>query len=222
MQAYDVVIPAWNAEATLGETLGSVFAQTVPPARVIVVDDGSTDGTPALARAAGAEVIVQANTGPGAATTNGIAAASAPILATVDADDLWHPEKMERQLAVLAAATRPTAVTTLQRQFAHGRPDDGTGEVRAGLNRSSLVVPLDLARQVGPVIDPPGNCGDMVDWLTRAREAGIALHQIDEVLAYRRIMPGSLSWRRDAQADRGYLFVAHAALLRNRQKAGKP
>jgi glycosyltransferase involved in cell wall biosynthesis len=220
--SYDVVIPAWNAEATLAETLRSVRAQTVPPQRIIVIDDGSTDATAELARAAGAELVSQPNAGPGAATTRGMATATADILAMVDADDLWLPHKMERQLAVLAAATVPTAVATLQRQFRHGHADDGTGEVRAGLNRSSLVLPLASARAVGPVLDIEGGRGDMVDWLRRLRASGVVIHEIDEVLVLRRIIPGSLSHGRDPLRDRGYLAVAYQALLAKRRSTGEP
>lgn len=217
--AYDVVIPAYNAAATLAETLASVFGQTVPPARVIVVDDGSTDDTAEIARAAGAEVLRQANSGPGAASTLGMAAATAPMLAFVDADDLWLPGKMARQLEVLNAEEGPAGVVSLQRQFRHGQPDDGTGEVRDGLNRSSLVMPLALARAVGPMQDMPGLRGEMIEWLARARMAGTRLITLQEVLVLRRIIPGSLSSGRDALRDRGYLAVARAALLRNRQRA---
>ena len=57
----------------------------------------------------------------------------------------------------------------------------------------------------------------MVDWIARAREAGFKLHMLDEVLALRRLRPGSLSYGRDSR-DRGYLQVARRALLRRQQK----
>jgi glycosyltransferase involved in cell wall biosynthesis len=218
---YDVVIPAFNAAATLGETLATVFAQTLTPARVIVVDDGSTDATAEIARSAGAEVLSQANRGPGTATTLGMAAATSPFLAFVDADDLWLAHKMERQLEVLVATEELAAVVSLQRQFRHGNLDDGTGEVRRGLTRSSLALPLKLALQVGVMEDMPGRRGEMIEWLQRARDIGMRLIELPEVLVLRRITPGSLSSGRDADRDRGYLAVAHAATLRNRQRIAK-
>jgi hypothetical protein len=60
----------------------------------------------------------------------------------------------------------------------------------------------------------------MIDWIARAREAGLALDMLDEALALRRIRPGSLSYGRDAARDRGYLEVARLAMLRARNKAG--
>ncbi|MCX7348495.1 MAG: glycosyltransferase family A protein [Alphaproteobacteria bacterium] len=222
MLTYDVVVPAWNAEATIAHTLESILAQTIPPDRVIVIDDGSTDGTVELARSVGVEVISQRKAGPGAATTRGLAMATATVVAMLDADDLWLPQKMERQLAVLSKATGPTAVTTLQREFRHGHVDDGRGEIRSGLNRSSLVLPLALARQVGPVIDPEGGRGDMVDWLRRVRASGILIREIDEVLVLRRIIAGSFSYGRDPLRDRGYIAVAYEALRARRRTSRKP
>jgi hypothetical protein len=101
-----VVIPAYNAEATLDETLRSVRAQTHRALEIVVVDDGSTDSTAALAGAHAAEdprvrVLSVANGGVAAARNAGIAVSRGAFVAPVDADDLWHPEKIARQLAVI-------------------------------------------------------------------------------------------------------------------------
>ncbi|MES2124553.1 MAG: glycosyltransferase family A protein [Gemmatimonadota bacterium] len=97
------VIPAFNAAASIGSAIRSVLAQSRVPDELIVVDDGSTDGTPELAEAAGARVIRQANAGPGAARNAGIASAEADWIALLDADDAWRPDRIERQLAALEA-----------------------------------------------------------------------------------------------------------------------
>ena len=72
-----LIIPAWNAARTLGETLASAVAQSLPPDEIIVVDDGSTDETVAIAQAAGAQIISQARQGPAVALNTGIAASRA-------------------------------------------------------------------------------------------------------------------------------------------------
>jgi glycosyltransferase involved in cell wall biosynthesis len=82
-----------------------VRAQTLQPAEVIVVDDGSTDGTRAIALAAGVRVIAQENAGLSAARNAGILAATQPWIALLDADDRWRADKLERQWA--ARATGP-------------------------------------------------------------------------------------------------------------------
>jgi glycosyltransferase involved in cell wall biosynthesis len=102
-----VVIPAYNAEDTIDETLDSVRAQTHRNLEIIVVDDGSRDRTATRAEAHAAvdervRVLRQPNAGVAAARNTGIAAARAELVAPVDADDLWHPCKTERQLSAMA------------------------------------------------------------------------------------------------------------------------
>ena len=101
-----VVIPAYNAARFLPRCLESVFAQTLKPLEVIVVDDGSTDNTAAVAEELGATVLRRPNGGPGAARNAGIQFASGEWIALLDADDLWAAEKLERQ----AACIRPETV----------------------------------------------------------------------------------------------------------------
>ena len=100
-----VVIPAYNAAHFLPRCLKSVFAQTLKPAEVIVVDDGSTDDTAAVAAALGARVIGRQNGGISAARNTGIQNASGQWIALLDADDLWAPEKLERQVACIRPET---------------------------------------------------------------------------------------------------------------------
>ncbi|MFA5649126.1 MAG: glycosyltransferase family A protein [Bacteroidales bacterium] len=219
MNEYTVIIPAYNAALTIEETLQSVIAQTLKPAAIIVVDDGSTDDTAALAQrfAPLVRVLQQENKGPAAATNLGLANVKTPIIAMLDADDLWHPQKMERELAVLASDPKLHLVCSQQRQFKHGAVDDGSGEVRLGLNRSGIILRREVYDRVGDMNDQPGQRGDMIEWLSRVKSAGYRIHNLDEVLSYRRIIPGSLSWGRDPSKDIGYLNIAHAAMKRNRR-----
>ncbi len=96
-----VVIPAYNAERFLPRSLASVFAQTLPPQEVIVVDDGSTDGTGEVAAALGARVVRQENRGLAGARNTGIQHASGEWIALLDADDSWEPEKLARQVSAI-------------------------------------------------------------------------------------------------------------------------
>ncbi|TPM99360.1 glycosyltransferase family A protein [Mesorhizobium sp. B2-1-3A] len=223
MRNYGVVIPAFNASGTIAETLLSVAAQTVLPELVVIVDDGSTDD---LASAiSGTELPVrllrQANAGPGSATTRGIAALSTPLIATLDADDLWLPDKIERQLAHLERFPTTSGVFCHWRNFRNDRPDVPEAEAVPGWSRTTMMIRREVAETIGPIVDPPGGRGEMIDWIARVREAGLALDMLDEVLARRRIRPGSLSYGRDPARDRGYLQVARLAMLRRaRNKAG--
>lgn len=110
-----VVIPCYNAAAFLRETLESVFRQTYAPKEIIVIDDGSTDGSAGVAAAFGEQVTVrrQENFGESVARNHGIAAARGEWIAFLDADDLWQPEKLERQIgAVRQAAADVVCVYT--------------------------------------------------------------------------------------------------------------
>ncbi len=217
---YSVVIPAYNAAATIAEAVQSVLAQTVPPTEVIVVDDGSTDDTAAVVRAMAGpvRVICRPNGGPGAATTQGIAEVGSPLLATLDSDDLWLPRKIERQLALLAAQSELTAAFTLAQQFQGDPAQHAGGRIQRMWSRTTMIIPTESARRVGPIVDPPGGRGEMIDWLARCNELGYRLGMVEEVLALRRVRPGSLSYGRDTVRDAGYLHVARQALLRKRQQ----
>jgi glycosyltransferase involved in cell wall biosynthesis len=104
-----VVVPAYNAAATLDETLCSVRAQTHRTLEIIVVDDGSSDETPTIVERHAAEdprlrLLRQTNAGVAAARNAGWRAAKADLISFIDADDLWAPTKVERQLQALEKA----------------------------------------------------------------------------------------------------------------------
>jgi glycosyltransferase involved in cell wall biosynthesis len=101
-----VVVPAYNVERFLADAVGSVLGQTWKRLELVIVDDGSADGTPELARRFAAEdsrvrVISRANGGPSAARNTGIAEASGELICFLDADDALLPDKLERQVGFL-------------------------------------------------------------------------------------------------------------------------
>jgi len=98
-----VVIPAYNAERWIGRAIDSVLNQTAKPAEIIVVDDGSTDGTPQAVQKYGAAIryFHQPNAGPAAARNLGIDNTQFEWIGFLDADDEWLPRKLELQLHVL-------------------------------------------------------------------------------------------------------------------------
>lgn len=106
-----VVIPAYNAAQTLDETLRSVRSQTHRALEIIVVDDGSTDDTRRVAERHAAvddrmRVITQENAGVAAARNTGWQRATSDLIAFVDADDLWAPTKIERQVEAIQSGGR--------------------------------------------------------------------------------------------------------------------
>jgi glycosyltransferase involved in cell wall biosynthesis len=128
-----VVIPAYNAARFLPRCLSSVFAQTLKPVEVIVVDDGSTDGTAALATELGASVIRRENGGLSAARNTGILNASCEWIALLDADDCWQPEKLRRQAACIRSGVVLvyTGIRIFGDDGVHGE-EPAVGAVQAG------------------------------------------------------------------------------------------
>jgi len=217
---YSVVIPAYNAEATIGAAIASTLAQTVPPTSIIVIDDGSADSTADVAAAASplALVLRKSNGGPGSATTLGLSQVTTPLFATLDADDLWLPVKMERQLAALAADPGLAAVFSLGRLFRDGEaPSAADGSEIRLWTRTSMVFRTAAARQIGDLVDLHGNLGELIDWLARSRELGHRHLMLEEVLALRRVRPGGLSDTGDSDRARGYLQAVRRALERRKR-----
>lgn len=98
-----VIIPCYNSARYLAEAINSVLAQTVPAHEIIVIDDGSTDGSAGVAMsfAPHVKLIRQPNRGESAARNAGISASSGDWIAFLDSDDVWHPDKLKIQLGLI-------------------------------------------------------------------------------------------------------------------------
>lgn len=100
-----VIVPAYNAETTIRETIDSVLHQTYDDFELLVIDDGSTDGTEEIVAGIGdvrVRCVSFANAGPSAARNRGLGYVSGEFVAFLDADDLWLPEKLASQVDALA------------------------------------------------------------------------------------------------------------------------
>ena len=100
-----IIIPTYNRRAMLLEAIDSVLAQSTQAFELIVIDDGSTDGTAEQLMRLGKTIRIERidHRGPAAARNYGVAIARAPLIAFLDSDDLWAPNKLERQLAFMRA-----------------------------------------------------------------------------------------------------------------------
>jgi glycosyltransferase involved in cell wall biosynthesis len=213
-----VVIPVYNGERFLAEAIASVIAQSRPAQEIIVVDDGSTDGSAAVARAFGPRVTLlqQANAWAGAARNTGIAAAKGTALAFLDADDLWPPDKLEAQVGTLEAHEHLDLVFGQVVQFHHP-----AGEELAPVSgpiAGNMVARRASFDRVGPFITEY-RLGEFIDWYGRAVDAGLRMLTLDRVVLRRRIHDtntGILS----ANARPDYAAVLRAAIQRRRAAGG--
>ncbi len=201
-----VIIPAYNAVTFLGETLDSVLAQSYPNLEIIVVNDGSTDATPHLLDnySNRIRVLHQANAGQAAARNHGAREAHGELLAFLDSDDLWDPDKIARQVDLLARFPEALAVYCDHRTIdvqghplgssaalAHPRPSGNI--LRALLLGPCIVTPgLVLLRrcafnETGGFDESPLMRGheDYALWLRLATQ-GSFIYSPDTLVCYRR------------------------------------
>ncbi len=119
-----VVIPAYNSAAYIAAALDSVLAQSHPVSEIIVVDDGSTDATPQIvAGYPQVKWVSQDHRGPSVARNSGIRHALCEYVAFLDSDDIWQPDKIEKQLTALAA--HPSAAFSFSTLTSFFRRDAG-------------------------------------------------------------------------------------------------
>lgn len=221
-----VFVPAFNAERYLAEALTSVLSQIPEDAEVVVVDDGSTDDTVAVAERFGPPVRVVRAPHRGIAGTINAAVAEmrAPLLASIDADDRWLPGKLRKQLDALDADESIDAVFGYVRQFAS--PDMTaemagqfafSGEPMPGLMRGTMLIRRTAWDRVG-LMETGLTVGEFISWYTRAIDAGLKMKMLPEVMYERRIHgSNTVILERDAQSD--YLRIVKATLDRRRLAA---
>lgn len=207
-----VIIPAWNAGPYIGETVESVLRQTHRPWELIVVDDGSTDDTvERLAPYQDSLRLIRSRHGGSAAARNaGLDAASGDYVAFLDADDLWHPTKLEVQLAVAGRHPESGLVVcegiefegdrVLQERLIGGPLGErlrasAAGEITGWFYRdivcqplsagaSSIMIPRAVAERVGRQITTPGLAPDWDYTLRIARDYPITGH-LDSLVRWR-------------------------------------
>jgi glycosyltransferase involved in cell wall biosynthesis len=215
---FSVVIPTYNCGRWVTQALDSVLAQTARPAEILVVDDGSTDDTRQRLRPYRAHIryLFRVNRGVAAARNAGVAASGEAWVAFLDADDVWHPRKLELQAQALAR--RPDLALLGARLFpwpAESFPPVGAGPgpvvdvgwdrlvVKNHLATSAVVAHREALDRAGPFDTGLQGPEDWDLWLRVAEFAPAA--NLDLPLAGYRNVAGSVS----RQAD-----TCHAGMLR--------
>lgn len=208
-----VVVPAYNASRTISATIASVRAQSWRQLEIIVVDDGSTDDTAAVAERAGAgdlrvRVIRQANAGVSAARNAAARAGSGAFIAPIDSDDIWHPEKIARQMRRMAELGAEcgfvyclSRTIDMQDRIIAAKGEAGfEGEVYLRAlamnfvgNGSALLIRRSAFDSVGGYL-PDRACQSVEDWLIQAMIARRwRVGAVTQHLTGYRQAPGSLS-----------------------------
>jgi len=224
-----VIIPVYNGERFLCECLDSALAQTLAPFEVVVVNDGSTDGTSEILRGYKDRVITldQANRGQGLAMNRAVGNSSGDLIAFLDCDDCWDRRKLERQVAVFESFPEAVAIYCDHRRIdasgqithptgalAHLR---GSGQVLRSLihgnfiiSPSTVMVRARSFRAVGGIdeADPALGSKDYGLWLRLATQ-GSFIYLAETLVSYRQHsnnMSGRIGSRRilcDLAALRG-------------------
>lgn len=221
------IVPVFNGERHLREAIASIRAQTHGPLEIIVVDDGSTDATGSVARSFGDAVryVAQPNAGPAAARNTGIANATGELIAFLDADDRWHPEKLARQmecfqhqpaLDVCLAHVQNFWVEELREEAEQWR-EHFRAQPIAGYTSVALLARADVFARVG-VYEARLKHGADADWFARAEEAGAAIAVLDDVLVYRRLHPENRSRVWSDRSQEEILRVMKSIVDRRRGK----
>ena len=224
-----VIIPVYNCERYLAEAIDSALAQTWRPTEIIVVDDGSTDGSAAIAGRFAQRVKYDliSHGGAGAARNRGVALATGDYLAFLDADDLWMKRKLESQMAVFDSPNRPDLLLGLVEHFISPDVDSLLAnkircptEPMPGRVPGTMLIPTPIFRRVGPFCETL-TVGEFVEWYSRAMDLKLKELILSDVVLRRRLHSTNLGiLNRDARSD--YARVAKAAIDRRRQIIKEP
>ncbi len=228
------IVPVYNGERFVGEALESILGQTYQNLEVLVVDDGSTDGTEKVVREFGIQVryVRQPNSGAPAARDTGIGLTTGDMVAFLDADDLWHREKLERQWARFEA--RPELdlcfthvehfwVTEMQEEARHFEKHRLSQKLPSYLTQA-LLVRRTLFQKIG-TFNTGLKFADATDWTLRAAHQGAVMEMLPEALWYRRMHQANNSMETETRQmntnmQEAALKVVRDSLIRRRREGG--
>ena len=221
------IIGVYNGERYIGEALDSILAQTYRPLEILVADDGSTDSTSAIVTSYGPKVryFWQPNAGPGAARNLGLSKAQGEFIAFLDADDLWHPEKLERQLArfqerpeleICLTHVQNFWIPELQEDESQFR-DHRLSKPLPGYVTQALLARRMVFEKLGYFNATWRHIHDS-EWFLRGVEQGVVTELLPDVLVFRRLHHTNRSRHLAAASRDEYCQLVKFALDRRRHK----
>ena len=223
------VVATHDSRRWVREAIDSVVGQTRPPFEVLVVCSGS-DGTAAEAATYGdpVRVLEVPDRSPAYSRNRGIAAARGELLAFIDGDDVWYPQKLERQLARFRERPELGACVTHVRNFwsdeLQAEAERFEGHRRAGPIPGYATISLLARRQafeLAGLLREDLRFADSVEWFMRARAAGVVIDLLPEVLVGHRIRPGSLSHGERGEGRSEFLAFLRGSLAERRAAGEK-
>jgi teichuronic acid biosynthesis glycosyltransferase TuaG len=206
MPLVSIITPAWKAAAFLPATIRSVQEQTFSDWEMLIADDCSPDATREVISAASEAdprvrlVSMPVNGGPAAARNGAISAASGRFLAYLDADDMWLPKKLERQLTFMAETGTLLSFTGFRRFGSDGGEPGHFIAVPSTLTYHQLLRNTAIATstamvdrdQTGPITMRKAYYDDLVCWLEILRSGSVARGLNEDLMRYR-VVSGSVS-----------------------------
>ncbi|MBM3672585.1 MAG: glycosyltransferase family 2 protein [Actinobacteria bacterium] len=216
------IIPVRDGAAFIEDAIDSVLSQTVPPSEVIVVDDGSRDGTADVVARFGPSVrlVRQEAQNQSVALNRGIEEAAGALLSFCDADDMWTKDKLERQLEVLDRDREPLLVSGLVQQFVDPSARDATRSLRVksapqrGPLTGTLLARREVFGRVG-LFNSDLYTAAGVEWIARARALEMRVETVEVVVLLRRVHGQNITVVQHEQWDRDLLAVMRAHRRRN-------
>jgi glycosyltransferase involved in cell wall biosynthesis len=219
-----VILPVYNGEKYVTQALESILSQTHRPQEIIIIDDGSTDGTAAVAKGFGdtAQYHYQPNQGAGAARNNGVTLAQGDFLAFLDADDLWVEDKLARQRQAFTTDPDLDIVFGHVQQFHSPELPDAVkqqikipAEIMSGQHVGAMLIKREAFLTVG-LFRIDWEIGEFIDWYARAEELELKRLMLPDVVMKRRLHKASQgTYKRKHQKE--YVRVLKAALDRRRK-----
>ncbi len=217
-----VIIPAYNSEKYIKEAVGSVGRQTYKNVEIIVVDDGSIDGTANVVKeCSNVRYFYKDNGGISSARNMGVRESKGDYIAFLDSDDLWTPIKIESQMKTFAERSELDIVFGLVKQFISPDCDEETKNKlecpegnMPGYLAGTMLIKKDSFLKVG-FFDDKWRVGEYIDWYARAVELKLQSVMLNDIVLKRRLHGNNIgSQHRDLRTD--FIKIVRASLDRKR------
>jgi glycosyltransferase involved in cell wall biosynthesis len=224
-----VVVPVYNGERFLAEALGSIRDQDYREFEIIVVDDGSTDGSADVARFFnGVRYVFQSNQGVASAWNGGLAASQGELVAFLAQDDLWTRDKLSTQVGYMLAHPEIRYTVARAKYFLEPGctvPPGFRIEMLDGDHLARIVESMVARKEVFDIVggfDTSLNTTQDIDWFARAKDAHVPMGVISRVLLHRRIHDGNLTYSLGSECCRDVLAVVRKSIRRQRDQGDPP